>query len=50
MLSVKHHDKVTFFEFLFFQLLVKSFILLSLHDFNGLVGSQLQFVQFIKLQ
>jgi hypothetical protein len=39
MLNVKHHDKATFFELL----------LLNLRDFNGLLGSQLQFVQLIKL-
>jgi len=39
MSNIKHHDKVTFFELLFFHLLIKSFLLLILHDFNGLVGS-----------
>jgi hypothetical protein len=48
MPNVKHHVKVTFFEFLFFHL-VKKFLLLSMRNFNGLVGSQLQFVQFIEL-
>ncbi len=46
MSSVKHHDKVTFFE----NLLVENLLLLSLCDFNGLVGFQLQFVQLVKLQ
>jgi hypothetical protein len=50
MSSVKHHDKVTFFEFPLFHLPVKNLFLLNLHNFNGLVGFQLQFVQFIKLQ
>jgi hypothetical protein len=35
MLNAKHHDKVTFFKFLFLHLLVKSLFLLSLCDFNG---------------
>ncbi len=32
------------------HLLIKSLLLLSLRNFNGLVGSQLQFIQLIKLQ
>jgi hypothetical protein len=50
MSSVKHHDKVTFFELLFVHLLIENLLLLSLCDFNGLVGFQLQFVQLVKLQ
>jgi hypothetical protein len=50
MSSVKHHDKVTFLELPFLHLLVKSLLLLSMCNFNGLVGFQLQFVQLVKLQ
>jgi hypothetical protein len=50
MSNVKHHDKVTFLELPFFHLLVKSLLLLSMRNFYGLVGSQLQFIQLIKLQ
>jgi hypothetical protein len=39
MSSVKHHDKVTFFELPFFHLLTKKNLLLNLQNFNGLVGS-----------
>ncbi len=48
--SVEHHDEITFFEPFFLHLLVESLLLLSLCDFNGLVGFQLQFVQLVKLQ
>jgi len=41
MSNVNHHDKVTFFELLVFHLLVKKIFLLSLRNFNGLVGPQL---------
>jgi hypothetical protein len=41
MPNVKHHDKVTFVELLFSHLFVKKIILLSLHNFNVLVGFQL---------
>ncbi len=50
MSSVKHHDKVTFFELPFFHLFIKKFILLSMHNFNGLASFQLQFIQLNKLQ
>jgi hypothetical protein len=41
MSNINHYDKVTFFELFVFHLLVKKFLLLSLRDFNGLVGPQL---------
>jgi hypothetical protein len=50
MPNIIHHDKVTLFELPDFHFLVKSFLLLNLHDLNGMAGSQLQFVQLIKLQ
>jgi hypothetical protein len=49
MLNVKHHDKVTFFELIFSFTFLSKVFLLNLRDLNGLMGSQLQFVQLIKL-
>jgi len=38
MSNVKHHNKVTFFEFFVFHCLIKKNLLLNLRDFKGLVA------------